>query len=128
MPVRVTLRTGPFASPFRKHLASLMESPFGDSLVLCSGYIWETDSASSGYKVLDDLLAHIVRGCASGTLTTVAGKLGYGDYVRYYRNFVRRIRGAGVRVQPLIAPKRNWHAKIAIRMSQTSPRAAIVGS
>jgi phosphatidylserine/phosphatidylglycerophosphate/cardiolipin synthase-like enzyme len=99
-------------------------------LVLCSGYIYEPDR---GYSILDDqLLDAIVRGTAGYRVQTLAGKLqqsGTMDWLGYYRNFVATLRGAGVQVDPLIAPERNWHVKVAVSFDTTGqPRAAIVGS
>jgi hypothetical protein len=128
MPVRVVLRTGRSQSPFRRLLHALVRAPGGDSALLCSGYIWEQPSSSPGYKVLDDLLPELVHGCNGGVVITVAGKLGYTQYEDFYRNFVKRLRQAGLKVQALVAPKRNWHAKIAVRVDGTQPIAALIGS
>jgi hypothetical protein len=125
MPVRITLRSRRDFSPFREMLKRLIESPEGDSLVLCSGYIWEP---ATGYKVSDDeLLDTLQRGCSQGEITTIAGKLDE-QWIEYYRNFVRRLKNANLNVTPYFAPKRNWHAKIAIRLKEYKPIAAIIGS
>lgn len=94
MPVRLTLRSNKDFSPFREMLRWLIEAPVGDSVLLCSGYIWEP---ASGYKILDDeLLVSIKKGCASGRIITVAGKLEQDMWRDFYRNFVRRLRRSGV--------------------------------
>lgn len=125
MPVRITLRSRKDFSPFREMLKRLIEAPEGDSLILCSGYIWEP---VTGYKVSDDeLLDTLQRGCSQGEITTIAGKLDE-DWIEYYKNFVRRLKNANLKVTPYFAPKRNWHAKIAIRLKECKPIAAIVGS
>lgn len=130
MPVRITLRTNKKFSPYRIMLKRLIELPDGDSLVLCSGYIQETSPASSrGYKILsDDLLPSISNGCAKGTIITIAGKFEYRSWIEYYKNFIHGLRWAGVKVKPYYAPKKNWHAKIAIRLMQNKPIAALIGS
>jgi phosphatidylserine/phosphatidylglycerophosphate/cardiolipin synthase-like enzyme len=104
--------------------------PGGGDLLLCSGYIYEP---SAGYSLLDDELRDaIVAGTAGATVRTIAGKLeksGPMDWLQFYRNFVNGLRTSGVQVQALIAPKRNWHAKVAIRFDRgNTPVAAIVGS
>ena len=109
-------------------LHRLIQLPDGDGLVLCSGYIWEPHFASNKYKILDDeLLDAIQTGCKGKEIITIAGKLDE-QWLDYYKNFVRRIRQAGLYVIPYFAPKRNWHAKIAIRLKQGEPVAAIIGS
>lgn len=126
MPIKVVLRKDGAISPFRRLLHMMLLSPLGDSVVLCSGYIWEPDT---GYAVLSDgLLPVLQSACASGTLTTVAGKF-YPDYYRgYYANFVNRIRATGIAVDARYAPKKNWHAKIAIKTDRGRPVAALIGS
>jgi hypothetical protein len=78
--------------------------------------------------VLDDLEADLIAGCRTGVLVTVAGKLENRQYENFYRNFVNRLSTAGVTVQAWVAPRRNWHAKIALRLEAEQPLAAIVGS
>jgi hypothetical protein len=68
------------------------------------------------------------RGCADGIVVTVAGKLSDPRWEDFYRNFVLRLSQAGLRVKPFIAPRRNWHAKIAIRLCNGKPIAALIGS
>src|SRR5437867_1149423 len=130
MPLTITLRRGRESSPFRRQLLRLCRMPTGGDLILSSGYIYEPDR---GYSLLDDkLLDAIVEGTAGHTVRTIAGKLqksGPMDRLQYYRNFVAALRSAGVQVEALMAPKRNWHAKMAVRLDQTGvPVAAIVGS
>ena len=126
MPVRVTLRTDGSYSPFRRMLLRLAEAPGGDSLILCSGYVWEHPTR---YSILGDgLLSSLSKGCSSGTITTIAGKLSGRQWSDYYKNFVRKIRSAGLTVKSYKAKRNNWHAKIAIRMKGETPVAALVGS
>lgn len=126
MPVRLTLRSNKSFSPFREMLKWLIEAPGGDSVLLCSGYIWEP---LSGYKVLDDdLLTCLTNGCSSGHIVTVAGKLDNEMWKDFYRNFVQRLRFSGLKLDSYVAPKHNWHAKIAMRLSNNKPIAAIIGS
>lgn len=127
MPIKITLRTGSAQSPYRRLLEKLLTSPVGDSALLCSGYIWQPDKGD--YNVLDDgLRSTILAGCASGRLTTVAGKFHPDRYREYYRNFVSDLRSNGLKVLAFEAPKKNWHAKIAIRLSGGNPVAALIGS
>lgn len=128
MPVRITLRTEKGFSPFRELLHRLIRLPEGDDLVLCSGYIWEPPSSSTQYKILDDELLNALRdGCKGKVITTIAGKLDE-RWLDFYKNFVRRLRQTGLFVKPYFAPRKNWHAKIAIRLQRGQPIAAIVGS
>jgi hypothetical protein len=69
----------------------------------------------------------IIAGCSSGSLTTVAGKLD-DNWREHYENFVLQLRNAGLVVNAFIAPRGNWHAKIAIRTRGTTPLAALLGS
>jgi hypothetical protein len=130
MPLLITLRRDTRSSPFRRQLQRLCAIPGGHDLLLCSGYIYEPDS---GYSVLADELGKAISGgIGKNVVTTIAGKLakgGYIDWLANYRNFVNRLRGLGVSVTAYVAPERNWHAKIAIRLDgRGAPLAAIVGS
>lgn len=70
MPVRIVFRNRGEVNPFCEMLTWLSESPEGDSLVLCSGYITETNG---GYSVLGDgLLKSLKKGCSGGELITVS--------------------------------------------------------
>lgn len=127
MPVRITLRSTIEFSPYRELLSRLIESPIGDSVVLCSGYI----QIIGKYNILtDELLNSIRKGCALGKVITIAGK--FDDENTYwldsYKRFIRTLRNAGIPVDPYIAPERNWHAKIAIRLNKNTPVAALIGS
>jgi hypothetical protein len=130
MAVRVTLRTSKNFSPYRILLRKLIEIPDGDSLVLCSGYIQETDPGNlKRYNILrDDLLISIEKGCLQGQIIVIAGKFENRQWLDYYKNFIYGLKRAGVKVIPYIAPKKNWHAKIAIRLKQKQPIAALIGS
>lgn len=127
MPLRIALRISPDHSPFRDMLRALILSPAGDTTVLCSGYIWQPNR---GYNVLDDqLLDALTQGCGGkGHIITVAGKLEQHEWRNYYTNFVTKLRQSCLSVTAYEAPKRNWHAKIAMRLDQDLPVACIVGS
>ena len=100
-------------------------------LILCTGYVWED---AIGYSVLhDDLLASIGQGIGQSQVRLVAGKFGDDSKWPYwetkYRTFFNRLRQAGINATAFIAPGRNWHAKIALRLDKTGkPIAGIVGS
>lgn len=136
MPVRVTLRTGRDSSPFRVLLRKLIELPDGDSVVLCSGYIQEVDPSinTRSYNLSEDqLLASLKKGCHNGKVTTVAGKLKhYGkspsQWEKKYTLFIQHLKAAGLNVEAWSAPKKNWHAKIAIRLKNDTPIAILLGS
>ena len=127
MPLKITLRKDKVYSPFRRLLNMLLTSSAGDSTILCSGYIWQPDDGR--YNVLDDDLRNaILPGCKGGKLKTIAGKLYPQFYQDFYRNFVADLRKAGVTVHAFYAPKKNWHAKVAIRMRAQRPVVALIGS
>lgn len=130
MPIRITLRTNRDFSPFREMLHRLITLPDADDLILCSGYIWEPGETDKypNYKILDDgLLTVLQRGCMDKKIVTIAGKLDE-RWLNFYKNFIRRLRQVGLQVTPYFAPKRNWHAKVAIRLKNGIPVAGIVGS
>ncbi|MDD2944132.1 MAG: hypothetical protein PHC51_14340 [bacterium] len=127
MPIKITLRKSKDISPFRRLLNMLFSSPVGQSAILCSGYIWQPNTGK--YNILDDGLRNaIASGCSGGSLTTVAGKFYPSYYENYYRNFVRDLRANGIKVNAYYAPKKNWHAKVAIKLNNNIPIAALVGS
>lgn len=128
MPVRITLRIDENYSPFRDMLKFLINSPLGDSLLICSGYIQE---GLWNFNILkEDLLDAIKDGCSQGEVITVAGKLSDPQWKNSYINFIRGLEKAGIKVTPCIAPELNWHAKIAMRLagSPHEPIAALIGS
>lgn len=132
MPFAITLRRGGDKSPFRHQLIRLITAPGGTINFLCSGYFWEPDASGrprACYSILDDQLLDAIRcGCQSGHIVTIAGKFS-GYWRQHYSNFVRKLRSAGVMVEPYEAKRGNWHAKIAVRIGRDSkPLAAIVGS
>ncbi|MBE0671401.1 MAG: hypothetical protein IH588_12495, partial [Anaerolineales bacterium] len=108
MPVRVTLRTKKDFSPFRVLLKKLIELQDGDSVILCSGYIQDIIRAQSprAYSISEDeLVDYLKRGCARGTVLTIAGKLkSYGKnkspawYVQY-ENFIKNLKANGLSVE-----------------------------
>jgi len=131
MPIRLTLRTKKDVSPFREMLHWLITSIHGGTVVLCSGYIWEPCGANSGctnYSVLQDgLLSSLISGNPDKVIT-VAGKFSQTQWRYYYHNFVNAL-SRHFQTTAFIAPRRNWHAKIAIRLDgKGKPIAALVGS
>ncbi|MGE8226830.1 MAG: hypothetical protein ACN6RK_13695 [Stenotrophomonas sp.] len=128
MAITISLRRDKSFSPFRKELIDLCQARGLGDLILCSGYIWEGGT----YSVLDDdLLDAIKIGVGSNQVICVAGKLAKKpiDWHLHYKNFHSKISGAGIKVAAHVAPKRNWHAKIAMRLdTKGQPVAAIVGS
>ncbi|WP_156785779.1 hypothetical protein [Stenotrophomonas sp. LM091] len=128
MAIKISLRRDTSFSPFRKELIDLCRARGLGDLILCSGYIWE----GGAYSVLDDdLLEAIKLGIGSNQVICVAGKLARKpiDWHLHYNKFFSKISGAGIKVAAHVAPKRNWHAKIAMRLdTKGQPVAAIVGS
>ena len=128
-------RTGDI-SYFRRYLHRVVSISDVDKILLCSGYI----SEGKRYSVLKDKLWEYI--CSGGTgkrlnIVTVAGRfrshtdsyaIKYGDFVQGIRD---RINKAGLQdwsITPWYAEKRNWHAKIAMSISNGEPLAAIIGS
>lgn len=106
-------------------LLSILHPSTGDEAIICSAYIWEP--MNGNYRILSDgLQAAIQAGCPKG-VTTVAGKLSGGHYSSFYNNFVNRL-GAVIPVKAYKAPLNNWHSKVAIRLDNGRPVAAIIGS
>ena len=132
MPVRISLRVGSKASPFREMLHRLITSIRGGEVYLCSGYIWQPCQAGTclgSYSVLDDKLLQALMRAAPARIVTIAGKLDYPIWQLGYRNFVLSLKKHFKNVDAYIAPRRNWHAKIAIRLNEHGePIAGLVGS
>lgn len=137
MPVRITLRNTVDFSPYRELMRRLIECPLGKDLVLCSGYI----QTIGKYNILHDgLLESIKKGCTAGKVTTIAGKFeeetqsktnttGQENYwLNSYKAFIKVLNREKINVEPYIAPERNWHAKIAIKVFDGCPVAALIGS
>ena len=129
MPVTLVLRHRRDQSPFRRLLLGLVTAPGASSVILGSGYIWEPSPPCS-YRVLPDQLGTaIANGCANGEVTLIAGKLTRAKWLTYYTNFAAGLSQIHPRVVPLYAPRKNWHAKLAIRHDAGHiPIAALVGS
>lgn len=128
MSIQITLRRDKEFSPFRKQLLEICEIPSYGDLILCSGYIWE----NSSYSVLDDdLLNAIKTGLSGNQIICVAGKLATKpvNWFKHYSDFVEKLKSHGISVTAKVAPKRNWHAKIAVRLDKAGiPVVAMVGS
>jgi len=125
MPVKIVLRKRYDFSPFRRILNLLLQAPLGDTVLLCSGYIWQP---SRRYNILNDGLRNaILNGCANGELITVAGKFNPGYYSNFYHNFINDLR-RNIKVRAYYAPRKNWHAKVALRLANNRPVAGIIGS
>ena len=128
MPVKIVLRKRYDFSPFRRILNLLLQAPLGDTVLLCSGYIWQP---SRRYNILNDGLRNaILNGCANGELITVAGKFNpgyYRYYSNFYHNFINDLR-RNIKVRAYYAPRKNWHAKVALRLANNRPVAGIIGS
>lgn len=124
MGLRIILRRRKEYSPFRRALLSIIGLPQTDSLILCSGYIYEHYK----YRISQDQLATaLASGCQGGTITVIAGKLDR-QWEGHYMRFLESLRAAGLRLCAYKVPSKNWHAKIAIKLRDDEPVAAIIGS
>ena len=120
--MQILLRTEGSTSYFRRYLLKLVNLPRSNRLLLCSGYTQE----SRGYSILNDqLLATIVSNDLE--VITVAGKLSH-NWPNQYRDFVRRLRASGISLKSYRARRKNWHAKVAIKLRGDVPVAGIIGS
>jgi hypothetical protein len=124
MPLTLTLRRSADWSPFRQQLLKLVNAPGGQHVFLCSGFI--------DVAVFDDeLIAALHAGCENGKLVLLAGILNvteFKDWPALYDATIDKLQAAGISVSAYEVPMKNWHAKIALRMDQATPIAAIVGS
>ncbi|MNP38791.1 hypothetical protein D3C76_1323270 [compost metagenome] len=87
-----------------------------------------------------DIAESIKVGCApSGTVILLAGKFAQStseelgiDWEARFNNFASFLKGelssTGINLKVMVAPNRNWHAKIALKVSGTTPVIALLGS
>jgi hypothetical protein len=143
MGISIVLRKNQNISLFRRELFKLISTPNTNKLLLCSGYVQEIITNYKGkktnYTVLGDGLWNEIQKACKGekfTIETVAGKFwGLDDWLKSYDNFVnelttnaKNVKGCSVNVEPFIAPRGNWHAKVAMVLAKEGPLAAIIGS
>lgn len=122
MGLMITLRTDRDLSYFRQNLLNIINLPTINKLVLCSGYISESDY----YSVLDDGLLQAIAN-RNVDVTAVAGMMSY-NYREKYILFINKLRDNNINVNPYIAKNKRWHAKIAIVLKNERPIAGIIGS
>jgi len=126
MPIKIALRKDSKQSPFRRMLNMLLRSPIADSSILCSGYI--SSPNKDGYYILDDGLRKSIEvGCKNGKLTMILG-MHFQDFKDKYRYFIKNLQSNNINVDAYYASGKNWHAKVAIRIRQGQPIAALIGS
>lgn len=124
MGILIFLRTNKKISYFRRYLLKLINSPTSDKLLLCSGYIWEY----SNYSILNDELLNAISS-QNVEVITVAGMLsGQGNWENKYKSFVKRLKSNNIKVVSYKAKKKNWHAKVAIKLNGEDPIAGLIGS
>ena len=131
MGLAIILRKDGKSSYFRRFLLHLIETPGTNRLLLCSGYVSE-----GKFSILDDpprMIDAILRGCSDpkSEVVTVAGRFigkAGSSYNDRYKRFVRKLVKNGINVTPYLAPKKNWHAKIALKLNGECPVAAMIGS
>jgi len=134
MGARIFLRANGKDSLFRIYLNRLIRATHGDSLLLCSGYISDIPSMQQ------DIADSIKIGCApSGTVTLLAGKFAQStsdefgvDWEARFNKFAsflkQELSPTGIDLKVMVAPNRNWHAKIALKVNGTNPVIALLGS
>jgi hypothetical protein len=80
-----------------------------------------------------ELIRAIKNGCSGrgAEVITVAGRF-YGIQKEFwkvrYENFIRRINSDGIPITAFLAPKGNWHAKVAMKLRNDQPMVAMIGS
>ena len=135
MGIAVSLRRDLDISYYRRFLHKIIQIPELDELILASGYV----THGKTYKVLDDELWERLRNAKGNSvfeLKTIAGRFNSftDQYAIWYGEFVSEIESRignfepKWKYYPLIAKKRNWHAKIALGLSKGDPIACIIGS
>jgi len=127
--IAIILRKDAQKSYFRDSLLHLIQMPGTNRLLLCSGYISE-----GKYSILNDRLIDAMRrGCSGkGSEVVLIGGRFYGtqaySWIRRFDRFIQGMQAGGIRVSPFISPKGKWHAKIAMKLKNNIPMAAIIGS
>lgn len=111
----------------------MTEIPRTNRLLLCSGYISEGNYSTLMHPPHTSFIDAIHKGCSGegSEVVTIAGRF-FGPWgsrpAMMYEQFVRRLRSHGIKVTPHAAPRRNWHARVAMKLKDETPIAAIIGS
>ena len=131
MGILITLRNNNTRSYFRELLLKLINLPDTNKLVLSSGYIQEICYRNS-YSILDDdLLLNIQNGLVSNSnyrFVTIAGMFKNPRWQIQYNNFIHKLQINNINVTSINIRRKNWHAKIAVKLRNNIPVAAIIGS
>lgn len=125
MPINIMLRTSGSTSPFRNHLLQLCSMPHGDELILCSGFFQEV---RGGYRILSDQLLAAIQQSGQISKVELYGCMNSWSWPARYAAFRRRLTRAQFQVRAFQARNHQWHAKIAMRLVNGKPIAAIIGS
>lgn len=125
MPLAITLRTRGEVSPFRRQVLRLVRTPQTDVLFLCSGFF-------STFILDDELVEAIKNNCTrvvviGGYLRDKNGNLDP-EKQQKFDKFVQELRTRDIDAVQYQAEHLGWHSKIALRMRQNIPVAAIIGS
>jgi len=100
----------------------------GERLILASGFFQQ---GLWGYEILADALLGAITNGRSGikTVDVIGAMAGHGAWLGGFNRFVQRLRNVHqFAVTARIARTRKWHAKIAMRLDEGAPTAAIIGS
>jgi phosphatidylserine/phosphatidylglycerophosphate/cardiolipin synthase-like enzyme len=123
MPLTLTLRRSNDYSPFRDQLLRVVRAP-GNSVFLFSGFV---DAGVFG----EELIGALKESCSNGKLVLLAGMLTETNSMNWrelYAQAIAKLKEAGIDVSAYEVPRQNWHAKIALRMNDSQPVAAVIGS
>jgi hypothetical protein len=134
LPFKLALRTDHKLSPFKRYVREIITAagPGGvdSGLLICNAY-WKNVLPETTGKT--DTLALIDLHCSGGFVKTLASRKGhpahvtrFPDYVAFVANLTSRL--TKVTVTGHIAPKTFWHAKVAMRIINGVPIAAVIGS
>lgn len=125
MGIKIFLRKSAASNSFQRIIMSAVSSGLGQKAILCSGF-FQDNHAGSAYKVsCEGCFA-----CEAATKKLQLKTIGVHNnhWVPTYRNFVQNMTSRGVILQPLIAKKLKWHAKVFIYLVNNCPAIVMIGS
>jgi hypothetical protein len=135
MPFKIALRTDLRVSPFKRYVREIITAagPSGSKsgLVMCNAYWypWLIPESHGAAGNLADLIERHCSGGFVGTLASRRAKSKPDDWTRYAQ-FVYDLKAA-VKTVTIIGRTASyafWHAKIALRIIDDQPIAAVIGS
>ncbi len=124
VPIVILLRTGN-SSLFRGAITLLAKVP-GEKLFLSSGYLNHNIASSPR---LIEAIGDGFHGFANSQIITVGGMFeGNPHNQERYNKFVYSLRQANFSVRQYFSASGKWHAKVAVKLRDGRPVAAVIGS